>query len=224
MKYIIGNWKSNKNTQEIKEWFKTLANLFTKNGLRIQEKLNLVICPPFPYLSLVKELSKDYQLPIEVGAQDVSPFEEGAYTGEVSAKMLSEFANYVIIGHSERRQYFKEEEKILKRKVEMAAKAELKTIFCISQPHFSSKKVFMIAYEPLWAIGSGKTETPENMEEIAFFLKKEKGANLVAYGGSITPANVKDFLVKKNIDGVLLGGSSLNPETFWEIIVNVASI
>ena len=223
-KYIIANWKSNKDTSEIITWFKSVSQLFIERKLKNLADFEIVICSTYIHIPLVKQQITSYQLPFKVGAQDISPYSNGAYTGEVSAIMVSEFAEYVIIGHSERRIYFHEDEDMLREKTQMGFSAGLKTIFCVSNNKAEiPPDVTIIAYEPIWAIGTGKTETPLNANEVARKIKNDNKVHIVIYGGSVNKDNICNFLTEKEIDGVLPGNASLDPNSFWEMIVNAAS-
>lgn len=225
MRYIIGNWKSNKDSQQVEEWFRTFAGLYNQNKSIKFNNLEIVVCPPFVYLPQAKKLKGDFCLPIKLGAQDVSPFADGAYTGEISGKMLSDFVEYVIIGHSERRLNFHENKTLLTEKVKRVKEAGLKSIFCIpDKDAFIPSNVLAVAYEPVWAIGTGKADTPKKASEIAQAIKQNGQISLIIYGGSVTPDNVKSFLTAPYIDGVLPGRASLDPLKFWEIIFNASSI
>lgn len=215
--FIVANWKANKITPEAKEWLQTINNLqltFNKDNKEI------IVCLSFTLLPLVRELTVNSRLSIVVGAQDVSSFDEGAYTGEVNGKQVKEFADFVIIGHSERRQNFKETDEMLVKKVQMAQKYLLTPIFCIQgKDTFIPEGVKITAYEPVRAIGTGKPDTPENAEEVAKAVK-EKGVQFVLYGGSVTSENVKSFTSMPNLDGVLVGSASLDALEFAKIIQN----
>ena len=157
---------------------------------------------------------------IKIGAQNVSPFGEGAYTGEINAKQIKDFAEYVLIGHSERRKNFAETDDMLKKKTEISMNNGLKPIFLVqSKNAIIPQGVEVVAYEPVFAIGSGNPDTPENADEVAGVLKSENEYQ-VLYGGSVTPENVRNFTSKANINGVLVGGASLDPEEFYKIIEN----
>lgn len=224
-KYVIGNWKSNKNIVETENWFKTFKEQFSQNKNILWENLEVVICPPFVLLPRVAKLRDDYQLPIKIGAQDISPFSNGAYTGEISGSMIAEFASYVIIGHSERRNNFGESDKLLSEKVKRAKEAKLISIYCIQNETTSIPDgVDVVAYEPIWAIGTGKTDTPENADKVARAVKQKWNGKTLIYGGSVTPDNIKSFITTEHIDGVLPGGASLDPSKFWEMIVNAATL
>jgi triosephosphate isomerase len=156
-----------------------------------------------------------------LGAQDVSAFGDGAYTGEVSARQIKELADWVIIGHSERRKYFSETDELLAKKEEQAKSAGLKIIYCV--PNDSTdipKGVDVVAYEPVWAIGTGKSDTPENANAVIATIKATSQVPVVLYGGSVTAANVASFVGQPSIDGVLAGGASLDPVTFSDLIGN----
>lgn len=223
-KYIVGNWKSNKNSGEVEVWFKQFARLFQESRTKF-DNLEIAVCSPYIYLPLVGKLQKEYNLPIKIGAQDVSPFPNGAYTGAVSASQIAEFAQYVIIGHSERRLNFHEDDKELSEKVKRAKEQNLGVIFCIqNQNTFVPQDVQIIAYEPVWAIGTGKTDTPENADKVAAIVKEKYPDAVLLYGGSVSSENVQNFLKTAHIDGVLPGGASLDPQKFWEIVVNASKI
>ena len=221
---IVANWKSNKTILQAEEWFRTINNLpVTFN----EEEKKVIVCAPFTLLSKVKELTVNCKLSIVVGAQDISPFDEGAYTGEVSAKQIKEFADYVIIGHSERRKYFREDEKMINKKISLAYQYGITPIICVSnvsQIHNSSfiiqNSKCIIAYEPLFAIGSGIADTPENADKMAKNIKDILGQIPVLYGGSVTSNNISEFSKMPNIDGALIGKASLVAPEFLEIIKN----
>lgn len=225
--YIIANWKSNKTILQAGEWFQTLNNLLAsrRSGqLTInKEKKEVIVCPPFTLLPFVRNSIVKGQLPVVAGAQDISPFDEGAYTGEVSSRQTKEFADYVIIGHSERRKHFNETNELIEQKIAQAIQFNLIPIICISEISQINDKwkmingKFIIAYEPLFAIGSGNPDTPDNAENVAKKIKESINAP-VLYGGSVASENVKNFTAMPNIDGVLVGGASLDVQEFYKII------
>ena len=179
----------------------------------------IIICAPFTLLQFLHERARTFEL----GAQDVSPFGEGAYTGEVNAKQLKEFVTWIIIGHSERRKNFGETEDILKEKVAQAKNIGLKIIYCVPDENSTMPTgVDVIAYEPVWAIGTGKTDTPQNANRVVEVLKS-KFSIPVIYGGSVSPENVASFIAQPNIDGVLPGGASLDAVKFAELIQNASN-
>lgn len=222
-KYIIGNWKSNKNRQEVKDWFTSVAKEdFAK---QTHENLTIVICPPFSYLSLSRVLIAENKLPIDLGAQDISPFENGAYTGEISASMIKEYGDFCLIGHSERRKYFHEDDKLLEEKVNQALKVGLTPIYCVPDENTRvPTNVPIIAYEPIWAIGSGKADTPENANKVTGLIRQKYPNCKIIYGGSVTPDNILTFVSEENIDGVLPGGASLDPIKFSKMVHLVSSL
>lgn len=217
-KYIIGNWKSNKRLQDAKEWIDELAtHPEMHEGFPDKEA---VVCPPYTLLLEMKLLISEKGLVLRLGAQNCSPFEMGAYTGEIAATEVKEMGDYVIIGHSERREQFHETDEMLAKKVTLAKTAGLIVIFCVQGKDTSIPEgVDIVAYEPVFAIGSGTPDTPENAEEVAKYLK-ERGSNVVLYGGSVTPDNIASFTAQSSIDGALIGGASLEAASFLELIKN----
>ena len=207
--------------------------------------VDVVVCPPFPYLELIGDAAEDVEF--FVGAQNVSKFDNGAYTGEVSAAMVkSTGCKYVILGHSERREYYGENSEILNRKMALAFENGLKPIYCVGEKleereaerHFEVveaqiKEVLfnlneeqmrntVVAYEPVWAIGTGKTATSAQAQEIHAFIRKtlaEKFGELaqeitILYGGSCKPSNAPELFAQEDIDGGLIGGAALKAEDF----------
>lgn len=230
----------NKTIEETEEFINSFIPL-VKNVI----EADILIAPPFTSLSAASQLLKGSG--ILLGAQNMFYEEKGAYTGEISAGMLrSSGCSFVIIGHSERRQYFNELDDIVNKKVKTARSNGLEVILCIgeslqereekktfdilnSQLTGSLRKLLLdgitIAYEPVWAIGTGKTATPEQANEahsyIRDWLKKNKeGADgiRIQYGGSVTPENVESLMSKPEVDGALVGGASLKPDSFAKIV------
>ncbi len=191
-----------------------------QESLSTTEK-QVVLCPPFTLLSAMhKEISQKH-IQIQLGAQDISPFEKGAYTGAVNGKQIAEFAQYVIIGHSERRNYFFESDEQIAKKVALAKQVNLITIECVQgEETVIPEGVNIVAYEPISAIGSGKPESPSQANSVALAIKKKSAVPLVLYGGSVTAENVHEFTQMDGIDGVLIGGASLHPHEFSQIIHN----
>lgn len=221
--FIVANWKSNKTIPQTREWFAVISNSIhsTNSGQEFQiSNKEIIVCPPFTALSMAKSLIDQYKLPIKLGAQDISPFRQGAYTGEVNGKQIREFADYVIIGHSERRIKFQESNEMLTQKVAMAKEHGLTPIFCVQDAQTQIPDgVTIVAYEPVFAIGSGNPDTPENADSVAKIIK-QKGIEYVLYGGSVKPENVVNFTSMLSIDGILVGGASLDAQTFSSIIKN----
>jgi len=220
--FIIGNWKSYKTVKETTVWFQELRN---KNRELMIKNKEIILCVPFIFLSLAKDLIEKYDLPIKLGSQNISPFGEGKYTGEVNGKQIKEFADYVIIGHSERRNYFSENEVMISQKIEQAISSQLIPILCVSevkqlQNIKNNMQDIIIAYEPLFAIGSGTPDSPKNAEKISGEIQKKMHNSIVIYGGSVTAQNVNGFTSTPSISGVLPGGASLNAQEFVNIIIH----
>ncbi|MDD3726610.1 MAG: triose-phosphate isomerase [Candidatus Ratteibacteria bacterium] len=240
---VAGNWKMYKTPQESVTFVQEL-----KRSVKNYEDRDILVCPPFTSLVPVSELLKD--TPIKLGAQNVYFEEEGAFTGEVSAKMLKEVGvSCVICGHSERRNIFMETNEIINKKVKKTISTGMTAILCVGEKleEREDEKTFdiietqvqrcldgidnteglVIAYEPVWAIGTGKNATPEQAEEVHLFIKelvsKLFGSSsaesiLILYGGSVKPENIDLLMAQKDIDGVLVGGASLKLDSFLRII------
>lgn len=224
MRYlIVANWKLNKTISEAIEWLKEFG--IQKTEFRSQN-VKIVVCPSFTVLSELQRELKKTKLPIKLGAQNVSQFEKGQYTGEVSAGMLQGLVNYVIIGHSEIRKHFGETDQIISEKAKQCEKYGITPILCASNLDqlrgCEKAKDLVVAYEPLEAIsteGEFHPDDPDHANEIAGKIKEIIGSkNRVLYGGSVHKDNVKYFAARKNIDGLLVGQASLDAERFVEIL------
>ena len=217
--FIVANLKSYKTENESKEWLENLKKI-KDIGVSLENK-EIIVCPPFQLLLMFKTYILENNLPVSIGAQDVSPFDEGAYTGEVNAKQIKDFADYVLIGHSERRKNFGETDDVLSKKTVLALKYELTPIYLIqNKDTVVSQGIQIIAYEPIFAIGSGNPDTPGNANEIAGFLKSKNSDYKLLYGGSVSSQNVNSFTSLSNISGVLVGSASLDALEFIKIIEN----
>lgn len=216
--FIIANWKSYKTTSEAIEWLQAFKN----SQLTIdKEEKEIIACPSFTLLSSMKSFIVEKNLPIKLGAQNISPFGEGAYTGEENANQVKEFAEFVIIGHSERRKNFSETDEMLSQKVQIVLEHNLIPIFCIQGVDTPIPQgVTFVAYEPVTAIGTGNPDTPENAEKVAHLIKQKYGTQYVIYGGSVTGDNIRTFTQMSSIDGVLVGSASLDVGKFIQIIEN----
>ncbi|WP_421775247.1 triose-phosphate isomerase [Gracilimonas sp.] len=243
---IAGNWKMNCGPYDAAE---LLEGLKAKKA-EVDEHVDVLVCPPFVSIGMAVNYLHDTD--IQVGAQNLHFEENGAYTGEVSGSMIAESGcNYVIIGHSERRQYFGETDTTVNKRSHKALEHKLAPIICVgesldqrkSDEHFhlvknqvtaalfniSEEDVLdvVIAYEPIWAIGTGETASPEQAQEMHEHIRKviaelysEETAERIniLYGGSMKPANAKELLSQPDVDGGLIGGASLDAESFSEII------
>lgn len=213
--WIIANWKSNKTISEALEWV-------SKVGPQIPKKdhLKVVVCPTFGALSEVKKAILVGNFPIMVGSQNLSPFEVGAYTGEEAASLLKQLISLSIVGHSERRQNFGEADEMVARKVEQATLTGIIPLVCVQgsdTPVPPGCK--LVAYEPIFAIGTANPDTPENAGRVATSLQQRYGEDLeVLYGGSVNSTNVKGFVSQSDIAGVLVGNASLDADEFLSII------
>ncbi len=243
--FIVGNWKMNKTVGEALDLVREL-----KASLQNHRDVEVAVAPPFTALYPVKKELEGSS--IQLAAQNLFWEEKGAFTGEVSPLMLREVGcQYVIIGHSERRQFFGETDETVNRKIKSALSHDLKVIFCIGETLREREegrtfsvvehqiegglkglgegeiRGLVIAYEPVWAIGTGKTATPQQAEEVHRFIRekletlysKEISQRIrIQYGGSVTPENIKGLMDQDNIDGALVGGASLKAESFLRIV------
>ena len=185
--FIVANWKSNKTGAETNHWFQEISNL----NVQVSNK-QIIVCPSFAGLEIAHGLIKEKQLPIKLGAQDISAFDEGSHTGEVNGKQIVEFGSYVIIGHSERRQSLGESQELLDKKVGMANKYKLSIIYCVQDENMPIPAgVSVIAYEPISAIGTDNPDSPENANEVARKIKQNfSNVKYILYGGSVNGENV----------------------------------
>lgn len=212
--WIIANWKSNKTIAEALDWVAQVGpNLAQRDDLKI------VVCPTFSALSEVKKAVTVGNFPILVGSQDLSPFDTGAFTGEEPAEILNQLIELAILGHSERRQYFAENDELITKKVAQASANQIIPLVCVQKGEtLIPRGSKLAAYEPIFAIGTGNPDTPENANQVAGILKEKNGDDLeILYGGSVNSANIKTFLEQPNISGVLVGKSSLDAQEFIKI-------
>jgi len=240
--FLAANWKMNKTISETEEFLSQFIS-----EVKNERDRDIVIAPPFTSLLSASERIRDTH--IILAAQDMFYEEKGAYTGEISPVMLVDIGcQYVIIGHSERRQIFGEIDEIVNRKIKAAKKAGLGVIFCIGETleeretgktfHVLEREIekglngsidpvkTVIAYEPIWAIGTGKTATPEQAQEVHAYIREKleilygnKADELcILYGGSVTPDNIDSLMACDDIDGVLVGGASLKVDSFARIV------
>ena len=240
--FIVANWKMNGS----KKFNEQLVN-YIKHKVYENPNIEVIICPPFTYLTQILELKTSI---IKIGAQNISESQDGAFTGEISGSMLQDMnINYVIIGHSERRQMFNDTNNIIAQKFELAHQNNLIPILCVGESlnerktgqtlsvvesqiksviestHIELFTKSIIAYEPVWAIGTGETASPEQAEEVHSNIRsiiEEYDSNIatsvpILYGGSVNGANSKDLFTMVNINGGLIGGASLNGEEFIKI-------
>ena len=244
-KVIAGNWKMYNDINESQNLVSGIIN-----GLGNDDKCDVIVCPPFTSLNDVNSLIKE--TPIKLSAQNMYFEESGAYTGEISASMLKSVGcEYVILGHSERRTIFNESDETINKKIKKAIESGLKVIFCIGETLSQRENVttndvvrlqlikglqdvseqdlknIIIAYEPVWAIGTGKTATPEQAQDVHSFIRNLVEENyssesakeiVIQYGGSVKPDNAAELLSQKDIDGALVGGACLKADSFLSII------
>jgi len=219
--FIAGNWKSYKSTTEANEWFDAFTKLYQQEKITT-DQVTSVLLPPFTLLPLTASRLKGFPLPVVLGSQDISPFGEGAYTGEVNAGQLSEYVTWVLVGHSERRRDFGEQDTLLFKKVEKAKEKNLKVIYCVQDETVAVPSgVDVIAYEPPWAISAvsgGIAQDPQKASDMCKKIEENNPGIPVIYGGSTTPDNVLSFVEQDSISGVLPGGASLVAEKFFRMI------
>jgi triosephosphate isomerase len=244
---IAGNWKMNKTVAEALD----LVNGLKRELANVKE-IDIVICPPFTALCEVYRAILNTN--IRLGAQNMSEHNFGAYTGEIAAGMLKEFSvRYVILGHSERREYQKESDELIAKKTLAAHTASLKPIVCVGETlaeresgrtelvvgtqlrgslaglSAEQAEETIIAYEPVWAIGTGKTATAQQAQDAHAFIRRQLAAMFnetvarrarIQYGGSVKPSNARELMSRQDVDGALVGGASLEDRSFSDIIKN----
>ncbi len=248
-KLIAGNWKMNGLRIDAQELAADIVNGIYKDEALL-ERCNFLVCPPSIHIGVVRHTLQNVDSVI-LGAQDCSAHENGAYTGDISAQMLSDSScAYVILGHSERRQYHEESNELVAQKAILAHESGRVTIICVgeseqereegrekdvvgaqlagSMPGSCTAKNTVIAYEPVWAIGTGKTACVEDVRVMHAFIREKLKERLedyknmrILYGGSMKPANAKELLTVENVDGGLIGGASLSAEQFLGIAKEV---
>ncbi|MCJ7516282.1 MAG: triose-phosphate isomerase [Dehalococcoidia bacterium] len=245
---IAGNWKMNTTVDEARNLVQAILNEL--DGTDGVEK---VLCPPFISLAAIKELLKGTS--VELGAQNMYYADKGAFTGEISPVMLTDLCNFVILGHSERRQYFFETDEIINKKVKKAFESGLKPILCVGESlqdneadkteqvitsqvraclaGVGSTSQLVIAYEPIWAIGTGKAATGKQANATAKLIRRTVAglwdrntaeSVRILYGGSVTRSNIAEFIAESDIDGALVGGASLKADEFVSILEQTASL
>ena len=216
--FFIANWKSHKNVSETEDWLQE----FTILNSQFSTNKEVILCPPFPLLSRCAEFIQRHHMSLSLGSQSVSSYPEGTYTGEVSARLLKDFVAYALVGHSERRRLFHETDKDIGEKIQLALSYQIKPVLLLSNMHTTVPQgIEIVVYEPPSAISSDKgvhPENPEDVETAAGFLKQKNSVSYVLYGGSITPENVSVYTDLPSIDGVIVGGESLDPKSFASII------
>lgn len=213
MKYFVANWKANKNLQEALDWIDQFLKIYQP-----KPESTIIICPPSPFLTVIKQKINQIKN-LKLGAQNISLYEEGAYTGETTAKSLAGLVDYVIIGHSERRQYFNEDNETVAQKITLAKKYQIAPIFCIRDENdwLKDSGAKIVAYEPVYAIGTGNNEPLDKVVALKDKLQDFSDC-FYLYGGSVNENNAKDYVQSDKIDGLLVGGASLDPQSFNKII------
>jgi triosephosphate isomerase (EC 5.3.1.1) len=245
-KIIAANWKMNKDVKETSDFISQFRELMKGYDCPAE----VVICPPFTALHVAAKLLEGTEF--KLGAQNVHYESDGAYTGEISTRMLKSIGvHYVIVGHSERRQYFRETDEIASKKVKKVVSSDLKAILCVgetleerdsgatenvlerqtreglSKLNIEELSSVVLAYEPVWAIGTGRNATPDQAQDAHAFIRsivakmfgRESALNItIQYGGSVRPENSAHLLSQPDVDGALVGGASLKPDSFAAIV------
>ncbi|HSJ34137.1 MAG TPA: triose-phosphate isomerase [Acidimicrobiia bacterium] len=246
---ICGNWKMNSNHLEA---IQMIQKLHYRLEVEDYDRVDVVVAPPFTALRSAQTVIEVDRMRIGLGAQNVFWEDSGAYTGEVSAPMLAKLnVSYVIVGHSERREHFHESDEVVNRKLKAVLRHGMTPILCVGETleqreagqaaevvvgqfrgavsgiESDAVASMAIAYEPIWAIGTGRTATPDDAGEMCETIRNEAGelagsaafeATRILYGGSVNPGNVKSLMAKRHIDGALVGGASLDPDQFAAVV------
>lgn len=212
--WIIANWKSNKNIAEALAWIDQVGP-----NLQKRENFKIVVCPTYTDIEEVKKNIMVGNYPMMVGAQDLSEFDAGPYTGEECARILKDLVDLAILGHFERRKNFGESDQDVMEKVKRAIESNIIPLVCVQNEKTPVPEgVKLIAFEPVEAIGTGHPDTPADAANIARKFKEKSGGLQVLYGGSVTSDNAKAFLQQEALDGLLIGEASLDAAEFLKII------
>jgi len=216
----VANWKSNLSLSESLEWINKVGPQLNK-----REDLQVVVCPRFSALAELHQEIKANNYPIVLGTQDLSPFSTGSYTGEEPADLLKELVSMSIIGHSERREHFAETDEMIDKKVKLAGESGIESILCIQNSETPIPEgVKIVAYEPVFAIGTGTPDTPQNANAVAGQVKSAHPDLEILYGGSVTSVNCQSFVDEESISGLLIGKASLDADEFLKIVSNCAKV
>lgn len=224
MKYIVANWKAHKTLEESQGWLKVFLQKMNASNEVLQnleyDKLQIIIAPPLPFLQPILEKIHGYKN-VCLAAQNISDKDDGSFTGEVTAHILAGLVRYALVGHSERRSIYAEGKEIIELKIQQAKKYNIEPILCIrnKQDHEDNNAQF-VAYEPVEAIGTGNNYSIENVQEFKTSLELPSD-NVFLYGGSVDSQNAPLYLREGDVQGLLVGSSSLDPDEFFKIIVSV---
>lgn len=227
-KLLIGNWKSNQHIKEVSNWFEEFSKTY-----KAKDSIEVVLAVPFVFLMEAAELIKKYSLVMSLAAEDVSPYEQGSYTGAINASMLSGLVKYSVVGHSERREYFKETNQDVARKVERLLEEKITPVVCVDEPYMGEQlgllsneqlEKIVVAYEPLSAIGTGNPANPDDVSQVVKRIKQIAPEAPIIYGGSTNAENTQEYAGVENVSGLLPGGSSLKPVEFSKMVDNLSLI
>ncbi|WP_426461547.1 triose-phosphate isomerase [Mycoplasma hafezii] len=235
---IIGNWKMNKTFSEAQEFIKEFGQIYKEERLNVAKGVKFAIAAPFVDLAAFK--SNKYKA-LQLAAQNMSNKEGGAFTGEISPSMLVDLGvKYVVLGHSERRTYYHEDDQFIYEKAKLALEHGMTPVICVGETleEYEAGKTkevvkaqieksvqdldltkIIVAYEPIWAIGTGKVATPEIAQDVCAYIHKITSKKLIVqYGGSVSPKNIAELSTQKDIDGFLVGGASLEASSFMKLL------
>lgn len=219
---IVANFKSNMTKPEVISWLQVISK-FKVQISKFKNK-RIIVCPPFTLLQMFKDLINEQKLPIELGAQNISHFAQGPYTGEINGAQIKDFANYVLVGHSERRGSFGEDESVIEEKIKMSQDYNLIPILFLQNENIPVPKgVEIVVYEPPEAISSvsgGVADNPKDVSDVVSKIRQKSEFKYVLYGGSVDSSNVSKFTSLPNVDGVVPGKASLDASEFFKIVFN----
>jgi triosephosphate isomerase len=232
--FFVANWKSYKTTADVQQWLDAMAG--SASQLLGGSEREIIVCPSFLHLPMMQSFIKEHNLPLHLGTQDISPFEEGAHTGAIFAKQAADFATHAIVGHSERRKQFHETDEDVLAKVKQLIAQNITPVLCISDitqlEYYLKEDTVLVdnadkiifVYEPPSAISGGgafHAEAPDVADQNAKIISDKIGKKVITlYGGSVNPDNAKAFFSFEHIDGGLMGQASLDPVKFMQIITS----